>query len=693
MPGTDWRDGCDRSWSRRAERTINMLDEKKRRQWSRFCEKMALGKERKAECARLCRENWPEECRLTMDTANQLLDRTFWFQLPWDMEQTQEPVHFCGDIDWKYVFHEDNEFVFQMNRHRFWICLGQAYGLTGDERYASGLVYQLLDWLEKEPWAEESENLTWRTLDAGLRADYWVRAMALCAYSSNVTEEVAARFLEGLEVHGRRLFENPKIGFSKKSNWGVMEYTGLYLLGFILENQEYVERARHFLKAGLHIQIMDDGMQWEASPMYHNEVLMAYVEVLRLGRIWGDDPFSEEEKGIIENMARATMDLMNPQCHQPMTGDSDDTDVRDLLTEAAYVLKSSRLKAGAFQQLDYESIWLFGPEGFEDYGNLETGTKKAGIVNLPCSGQVVVRSSWGEEGDWLYFKNGPLGGGHGHQDKLHLGLWLNGEEVLADSGRYTYKDVPQRYALKGTQAHNVPMIAGLEYAGSKDSWTYESLPQCFPNQVCEKGEYRFLEGTHGGYLDRGIVVQRRILQVDFDIFAINDRFLGIVPEEILQMFHFGETIKAVRTETGTEGRGSRCGFVMKSFAEGKEASMELGMSPISRHYNQIGQRTSLCVTGRQVRSLTTFLVRRQRKEPVEITREPVFNQAYGHELSVQEGEGYIIRAGERKAGIVFLGHEVGNQSDYNGIGGVYGLGRTMVCDLKEKVTCMTVLQW
>ena len=86
-------------------------------------------------------------------------------------------------------------------------------------------------------------------------------------------------------------------------------------------------------------------------------------------------------------------------------------------------------------------------------------------------------------------------------------------------------------------------------------------------------------------------------------------------------------------------------------------------------------------------------MRRQREEPVEITREPVFNQAYGHELSVQEGEGYIIRAGERKAGIVFLGHEVGNQSDYNGIGGVYGLGRTMGCDLKEKATCMTVLQW
>ncbi|MCI9502548.1 MAG: heparinase [Hungatella sp.] len=669
------------------------MDEKKRRQWSLFREKMALEEERIKRCGRLCREYWPDECRLAVETADQLLDHTFLFQLPWDMEQTQEPARFSGDIDWKYVLHEDNEFVFQMNRHRFWICLGQAYGLTGHERYAKELVYQLLDWLDKEPWVKDSENLTWRTLDAGLRADYWVRAMALCAYSPSVTEEVGARFLEGLEVHGRRLFENPKTGFSRKSNWGIMEYTGLYVLGLILENPEYVERASGFLREGLRIQVMDDGMQWEGSPMYHNEVLMACLEALRVSVIWGHDLFSRQELGILENMARATMNLMNPRCHQPMTGDSDDTDVRDLLTEAAFLLKSSSLKAGAFENLDYESIWLFGPEGFEAYGKLEAGTNKAGIVNLPCSGQVVARSSWEEDGDWLYFKNGPLGGGHGHQDKLHIGLWLGGEEVLADSGRFTYKDVPERYDLKGAMAHNVPMIRGKEYAGSKDSWTYESLPQCFPNQVVEKAGCLFIEGAHGGYLDQGVVVRRRVVQMGFDIFVINDTFLGNMPSEIAQMFHFGDTVKVFRTEAGVEGEGLRSLFFVSSFADGKAASMELDQAPLSRHYNQMGQTARLCVSGKGVRTLTTFLVRRQGHGAVDIVREPVFNDAYGHELSVQEGEGYVVTAGSRKAGLVFLGQEVGNQSDYNGLLGVYGLGRTMVCDLNQDIPRMTVLQW
>ena len=56
-----------------------------------------------------------------------------------------------------------------MNRHRYWICLGQAYALTGDETYAECFVNQLTDWIEKEPWRKDAADTTWRTLDAGLR--------------------------------------------------------------------------------------------------------------------------------------------------------------------------------------------------------------------------------------------------------------------------------------------------------------------------------------------------------------------------------------------------------------------------------------------------------------------------------------------------------------------------------------------
>ena len=661
--------------------------------WKAFCDAMAPGREEAARRASLCRALWPDECALTLKTADELRDNTFLFQLPWDMEQTYEPVRFENGIDWGFVLNGDQEFTFQMNRHRYWICLGQAYALTGDEAYAQCFVSQLLDWLDKEPWRPEAANTTWRTLDSGLRADYWLRAMALCAHSPAVTPQVAERFFEGLEAHARRLGENPRTGFSTKSNWGVMEYTGLYAIAWVLDRPDDLARARFFLKEALYTQIMDDGMQWEASPMYHNEVLMSYLEVLRLAEIWGDDLFDEEETGLIAAAAYATLALKNPAHRQPMTGDSDDTDVRDILSEAALLLGDGLLKAGASARLDYESIWLFGPEGDRRYQDIVPEPLMGGAAELSSSGQVVLRSGWDERADWLYFKNGPLGGGHGHQDKLHVGLWLDGEEVLADGGRFTYTDTNERYVLKSSAAHNVPLADGEEYADSADSWIYKAMPMATPNRVVQKGEYFFVEGAHTGYAARGLTLNRRVLAVGPDVYIISDEWLGIPPKESAQHFLFGDSIRLTPSEHGFDGAGRLCGFHIESFAPEQTVRAEQGEAMFSRHYNLMGSAPELTVRAEGVSSMTTILIRRRGDEPVRVTPRTVYNEAYAHDLTPQEAEGYEIEAGGRRFGVVLLHHDVGNTEDYNGICGAYGLGRAMVCDLDDAPTRMTVLQW
>ena len=78
-------------------------------------------------------------------------------------------------------------------------------------------------------------------------------------------------------------------------------------------------------------------MQWEASPMYHNEVLMCMQEAIRISRIFGDDLFDENELDLIKRMGRVDMILKNPEHKQPMVGDSDDTDLRDMITQTAFL--------------------------------------------------------------------------------------------------------------------------------------------------------------------------------------------------------------------------------------------------------------------------------------------------------------------------------------------------------------------
>ncbi len=50
-----------------------------------------------------------------------------------------------------------------------------------------------------------------------------------------------------------------------------------------------------------------------------------------------------------------------------MNGDSDDTDIRDLLTVAAYIFRDPVLKYVAWQTIDFESIWDLGVRAIAEY--------------------------------------------------------------------------------------------------------------------------------------------------------------------------------------------------------------------------------------------------------------------------------------------------------------------------------------
>lgn len=660
--------------------------------WKNFCAHFVPSKEELKARASLCDQLWPGESALSLRTADMLLEDTFLFQLPWDMEQTVEPVHFENGIDWAYFPGEDEEFTFMLNRHRYWICLGQAYQATGDEKYAQCFVRKLLDWIEKEPLRESAYSHTWRTIEAGLRADYWCRAMALFAHSPSVTDLVIEKFFDSLEDHALRLSTNPRIGFSMKSNWGILEYSGLYLLSFVLDRMQYREQAAYFLKTGLHIQVLDDGMQWEASPMYHNEVLMCMMEVVRISRIFGDDLFEQEELNLIRKMAEVDMHLQNPEHRQPMIGDSDDTDLRDLITQAAYLFEDGHLKFGGFEHLDYESIWLYGTEGCKRYDSFPLRSVPAGLTYLECSGQAVLRDSWEKDAFWLYFVNGPQGGGHGHSDKLHVSLWIDGDEILTDPGRYTYTDTQPRYDLKNAISHNVPMVDGEEYAPAVESWSCARLPVSTPNRVYQKDHYTLIEGGHTGYADKGVTVSRRVVTIGEKIVVISDDFIGVKPQKVSQRFHFGEQIELDLSRQGITGKGNHCTFHMRSYADGEAVLPSVGEGLFSRHYNQRSSASVAAIEAAGAQVLTTFIVRDTAGQ-VQITPVPVTNFSYGRTLDIKEGEGYIITAGGSRYGLVLLHQDVGNTGDLNGVEKVYGLGRTMVCDLNRNPKYMTVLQW
>ena len=661
--------------------------------WDDFKEHFAFKKEEYIKIADFCNKNCKEMRDIVLQTADELTENIFLFRLPWDMEATNEPVVFKEKIKWNYCFNEDEEFIFQLNRHRYWICLGQAFWIKQNDIYVKTFLNQLLDWINENIDIKNADRKVWRTLETGLRADYWVRAMSFFTSHPLITDEIKEKFFYALSIHAKHLATNPKKGFSIKSNWGVMEYAGLYVLSHVLKNDEYRKKAIYFLKTAIHTQIHDDGTQWEASPMYHNEVLDAYFEVLRVAKLYNDEVFSEDEKEIIKNMAYATLYHTYPNHHQILTGDSDDTDVRDLLSRAALLFQDGKLKFAAYKELDFESSWLFGTDGILFYEELKTERIFGGLITSKESGEAIWRNSYNDDSNFIYFRNSSLGGGHGHQDKLHIEIRFEGEEILRDSGRFTYKDIDERYRLKGSQIHNVPIINNSEYAQCRDSWIYKSLPASMGNTFVMKENMLLFEGFHCGYMNIGVLLRRRVVAPTYDIIIISDEIIGNKDHVLTQHFAFGKNISLKTQSNVIIGKGERCEFSVKSFDGNGEILPDIINSPLSRHYNQIEETSALKINTSNSYFLTTIITKNMVNKKTEIIKEDVYNFSYETMLAKDAAQGYVITRNEEKYGVVLIRNDVGNHSDLNGIRGVYGLGQTMVTAFHKNPEYMTVLKW
>lgn len=109
-----------------------------------------------------------DELEAVMKTADEVVEQTFLFRFPWDMERSRIPVTFEEEIDWRHVPDKDVEWAYMLNRHRYWVALGQAYAITGKEVYARAFCCQLEDWIDRTPVPDKPTNdtLTWRTIEA-----------------------------------------------------------------------------------------------------------------------------------------------------------------------------------------------------------------------------------------------------------------------------------------------------------------------------------------------------------------------------------------------------------------------------------------------------------------------------------------------------------------------------------------------
>ena len=476
---------------------------------------------------------YPNDCQKLLMRSRRFVSGEYLFDNEWDMERTHESIHWqLAEIQWGDSPNNDPEWNYMLNRHRFLVDIGLAYLLTEEEIYKRYLADFLQAFIEHNPLNEQTKGYSWRTIDVGLRVVHWLKLLEIHRHFPLFTPELAQRMEEEISHHGKYLYDHLSIERGQ-SNWQVLEIAGLYSISLAYHEwasaSDWRVASLAYLEESLALQVEEDGMQREQSFMYHNEVLLSLLQIIQLAQ-----RNQQEIPELILNYAKKTTQaaasFVKPDGKQPVYGDSDLEDMTGLLQYAEGIVSPSSF---AKKRPTFFAKQSFG------YGEFPLENKFLSVFSVHHFQQAGLMIAKTPE-DYTLFKCGPLGGGHGHDDLLHVSYTHRDKDILIDSGRYSYEVSKGRLDYKAPYAHNTIVVDDQNFNHHTDAWNSEKVASPINQKLLSHSGIHFFEGGHLGYFDLSdpVYLNRKLIHFPEGFCLISDSYFCHGAHNICTYFHF-----------------------------------------------------------------------------------------------------------------------------------------------------------
>lgn len=512
--------------------------------------------------------------------ANLLINKDFKFDRRWDMERCATIYH-LDIVDYETINNDDPEWNFMLNRMDWLEYLVLAGIITKDQKYLLKAKEYILTWIDQHPKII-NQNST-RTLDTGIRLFNWLNCIIYLSWAELISDEELVLIANNMDQQVSYLYENyiPKY---QLSNWGSIQTCNiLIVLPFLhndLERNKIYQWATKELQTQLKLQVLDDGMDWEQSPMYHIELLLSLQHILFF---YSESPLRKPILENIKKMSNALQLIVTPHHLLPNFGDSDQVAPADVLANSAYLLNDTTLNY--FGDFAFENILLIG-QNVKQYQQLASEKPNKNNFIGKFSGNYAIRSSWNTDANYMFFNNGSMGSGHGHADNLHLSIYGRGIPLLVDSGRFTYReDHPTRVLLKSMKAHNVSLIDDYQPAKPNSSWDYENYYQVLPTYYCQQDGLHYLEGIVVGQNPLQVWT-RKVFMLDCGAWIISDEIKITGNHEFKQLWHLHPQVKYSNGNISVDN---------KNWSIHADGEIEEEEFPFSNKYNQLSKSKLLII--------------------------------------------------------------------------------------------------
>lgn len=418
----------------------------------------------------------------------------------------------------------DIKYLWELNRHQFFVEIAKAYYLTGDEKYANKIWHFIDTWITQNPF---KVGVNWTSaLESSVRIFAWAWTYNFTKDSAIWTNDNKQRFFRHLLLEG--IFIKGKLSYYfSPYNHLIGELAALTLIGMLFPghpvSKKWGEKYWAELEQQFDLQFDDDGFSVEKASYYHHFTLGFYLSLAILRKQNGLS-IRPDTWGRIEKAIEFCMFLKKPDGKMPMIGDIDNA--RSIYfynpDETQWSLSFFQsLGAVLFNRGDFkcesdgiseELIWLLGSDGVNRFNEMESETPRFGSVYFKHAGLFIMRNGWQKNSDYLLFDIGEIAHGlhknnipsaaHGHADILSYELSINGSSVLIDPGLSTYfGDENFHQYFRETKGHNNIEINGKSQANYVRRITWNNVSSPLNTVVLTSAELDFACGELDKFFD------------------------------------------------------------------------------------------------------------------------------------------------------------------------------------------------
>ena len=318
----------------------------------------------------------------------------------------------------------------------------------------SDVVDLLLAWIRANPPTGPDATVTWYDHATAFRADAVVELYEE-GLRPQLTPSQNGEILVSMWQHGSRLRAYLDEDRFFAHNHNIFHALSLYNLARSFPElkgaSEWSTAARARLSTLLPEMVdIADGVSREQSADYHFLELQLYLHADRFLRQAGGDGLTDQERGVLRQMARFGALLSNPDATVPAIGDT---------VQPAPFPASLYAELGRAGLLDEETRFLVS-RGAE-------GIRPPDAAFYPDEGYDVMRPVYTVGPGWtqdphVVVDMGPPRWLHGHDDAMSVLAAAGGRQLLIDSGGpYQYGEASSA-AFVAARAHNTVVVDGIE---------------------------------------------------------------------------------------------------------------------------------------------------------------------------------------------------------------------------------------